>query len=82
MEKADQMNRYCRMLGHDVPFQYCLKPGQALFCRKIFDCWSGKIDVREYIEKNYSKEEIEKALTPPQPKMTQLFELIERAKKS
>jgi len=75
-----QQTCYCRMLGHDVPFQYCLKPGQALFCRKIFDCWSGKLDVKSYVEGVYSREEIDRAFSPPKPKMTQLFDLIQQAK--
>lgn len=78
----DLQDRYCRMLGHDVGLSYCLKPGSEVFCRKIVDCWAGKFDIQEYIKKNYSTEEIQRALNPPKPKIASLVELIQKSKEA
>jgi len=71
--------RYCRVLGHDVPFSYCREPGNRLFCSRIFSCWGGIFDIRKFIQANYSEEEVRAALKPQQPKVSTLFSLIRQA---
>lgn len=81
-EQYDEMSIYCRMLGHDVDFSYCRRPGGTRLCRKIADCWFTKIDIQAYLNNNYTTEELSAAFTPPKPKMTTLLELVEKAKKA
>jgi hypothetical protein len=76
----DEQSVYCRMLGHDVQFSYCRKPGKNLVCRRIADCWFTKIDIETYLKENYSSEELTAAFAPPKPKMTTLMELVAKAK--
>jgi hypothetical protein len=82
---AGENTRYCRQLGHHVPFRYCLEgdgtasngPG---FCRNIISCWGETLDIRGLLRKKYSEEEITQRIAPPQPKMASLYSLIREAK--
>ncbi|MDM7934771.1 MAG: hypothetical protein QUS08_05205 [Methanothrix sp.] len=69
----------CAMLGHPVPFDYCAACSDGYPCRKVIDCWSHRIDVQEYLTRHYSREEIEKILAPPKPKLLQILELAQKA---
>ncbi|HQI01426.1 MAG TPA: hypothetical protein PLF54_06800 [Deltaproteobacteria bacterium] len=69
----------CSMLGHQVPFEYCRQCSNSLPCRKIIDCWSHEIDVRRYLEKKYTPEEIRQILSPPKPKLLQIIEIAKKA---
>ena len=79
IEQYDGRSTYCRMLGHQITFGYCRKPGRELFCSRIRDCWTGKIEIDEYIQKFFSPEEIAQALKPAVPKVASLLELIKKA---
>ena len=81
-EQHDDQSIYCRMLGHEVHFRYCREPGKNQVCRKIADCWYTRLDITGYLNDNYSEEELAGAFAPPQPKMTSLLELVEKAKNS
>lgn len=70
------------MLGHLVPFTYCMKPGAELPCRRIMDCWHERIDIVAYLGEVLAPEEMDRLLAPPQEKVSQLVDLIERAKKN
>jgi len=70
------------MLGHDVQFSYCRRPGKNLVCRKIADCWFTKIDIETYLKENFSAEELAAAFAPPQSKMTTLMELVAKAREA
>jgi hypothetical protein len=79
LTEHDALSRYCPILGHDVPFSYCRRPGQEIPCRKIFDCWWETFDIKSFIANNYS-EDIQKAIAqPPIPKILSLLEIIEQA---
>jgi hypothetical protein len=68
------------MLGHAVPFRYCLEPGSPVFCKNIISCWSDTIDIESYLNTHYSQEQISKALHPePREKMTSLVSLIRKS---
>ncbi len=69
----------CSMLGHQVPFDYCRQCSNSLPCRKIIDCWSREIDVRRYLEREYTAEEIRQILSPPKPKLLQIIEIAKKA---
>ncbi len=80
IDQYDEQLIYCRTLGHEIPFSYCRKPGQELFCRKIRDCWFKKFDITSFLNEHFSKEQIEQALSPPKQKMSSLMELVAQAK--
>jgi hypothetical protein len=82
IETYDSIQRYCRILGHEVPFSYCRIMSQDLPCRNILDCWKGVFPIQDFIEHFYSEEEIARFLEPPKPKLAQIFEIMEKAKKS
>ena len=68
------------MLGHHLTFAYCRKTASKQPCRKIFDCWFEKLDIKQFIEENFTKEQIQALLAPPKTKMVSLVELIQQAK--
>lgn len=47
-ERYDNLEAYCGMLGHQVPFSYCRKPGSDTPCSRISGCWSAAINIDEY----------------------------------
>ena len=77
----DNREGYCRMLGHHLKFTYCRLCQDGLPCFKILDCWFEQLDIREFVESQYTEAEIARFLTPPKPKITTLMSLIEKAQK-
>ena len=43
-------------------------------------CWSGRIDVKSFLEERYTEQEIGLILNHPQPKINQLLELVSKAR--
>jgi len=82
IEEHDERNIRCRMLGHELTFGYCRRPGRDLPCSKIFDCWHETFAVEEFIHDHYTEEQIQQILAPPKPKMISLLELIQQAQKN
>ncbi|HNR50003.1 MAG: hypothetical protein BWZ01_01190 [Deltaproteobacteria bacterium ADurb.BinA179] len=76
----DEKTTRCPMLGHLVPFSYCRQCGDSLPCRKIMDCWSGRIDVQGFLDSTYTKEEISRIVSPPKAKLLQIVELARAAR--
>lgn len=74
----DKEERYCPKLGHTLNFAYCRKPGQKLFCSRIFQCWGDRMDINAYIKEFFKAEEIREAFNPPKPKIVSLYELIQK----
>lgn len=67
------------MLGHLVHFRYCRTFGK-LPCRRVLQCWSRQMNVAAFLESNYSADEITGILGPPQPKLHQLLDLVQKAR--
>jgi len=82
IDTHDSSQQYCRMLGHKVPFAYCRSMNNELPCRNTLDCWKNVFPVEDFVNHFYSKEEISLFLEPPKPKLAQIFEIMEKAKKS
>ena len=80
MDKYDKMTLYCRILGHQIPFSYCRKPGKKLFCKNILNCWTGTIDIEGYIKEFYSEKEISEAFKASDNKIVSLVELINKTR--
>ena len=76
----DELSTRCPMLGHQVPFSYCRQCGGALPCRKIADCWSGRIDILGFLNSSFSEEELLQITAPPKPKLLQIVELARAAR--
>jgi len=81
MYQHDNKRIYCRMLGHHLTFAYCRQTASAQPCRKIFDCWSEKLDIEQFTKEHFTKEQIKTLLAPPKTKMVSLVELIRQAQK-
>jgi hypothetical protein len=82
IDSHDFIQQYCRMLGHKVPFAYCRSMNNELPCRNTLDCWKEVFPVENFVNKFFSKEEISLFLESPKPKIAQIFEIMEKAKKS
>ena len=80
LTQYDSLSQRCPMLGHEVQFSYCRKPGDDSPCRKIVDCWRESFDIQGYVAKNYSTEIQKRLSEPPKPKILSLIEIIEQAK--
>ena len=78
-EDFEDREGYCRILGHRLRFSYCRTCQDGLPCCRILDCWFENFEIRRFIEENYTAEEMEKFLQPPQPKMQTLMTLIQQA---
>jgi hypothetical protein len=83
LEKYDALEIRCRLLGHQIPFRYCRSSTENLPCRKIMDCWWGRMDVETYLKENFTPDELNRSVfAEPKPKIASLVELIEKAKKN
>ncbi len=80
IDQNDERTRRCPLLGHQIPFSYCRKPGSEIPCRKIFDCWWEIFDIKSFIEEHYSKEIITEILKPSVPKVSSIMDLVKQAK--
>ncbi|MCD4812706.1 hypothetical protein K8S19_03315 [bacterium] len=70
------------MLGHPVVFKYCRTQADNTLCRHIRNCWFERLPIQDYLEKNYTPDQLNTLDAPPKPKTVSLFEMIEKAKKS
>jgi hypothetical protein len=82
IKEHDDRTIRCPMLGHELTFGYCRRPGRDLPCSRIFDCWHETFGVEDFIRDHYTEEQIQQILAPPKPKMTSLLELIQQAQKN
>ena len=69
----------CPMLGGPVPFRHCRKVNDGLPCRQIIGCWGGRIELAAFLNENYSREELERALgAPKKSRIDTIIETLER----
>ncbi len=78
----DDLEIYCRMLGHPLTFSYCRSTEGSTPCRRIIDCWFQRIPVQKYLEENFSDEALQQISSPPRDKVLTILELIEQAEKN
>jgi len=74
----DGKSRYCRRLGHPVPFRYCRLTDGERPCPSILGCWGVDEEVRPFAEEILQQAEI----PPRQDKAVQLYELIKKAREA
>ena len=79
-ETYDHLEVYCRKLGHTLPFKYCRIENNGLPCSKIMDCWFERLPIQEYIQDNYSREEITRIFSVSKSKMDYILDEINRDK--
>jgi len=83
-EEFDQLETYCRKLGHSVPFSYCRiengsqMPNGRLPCSKILDCWFERIPIQEFVQKNYSRQEQEVIFAPARSRLEVICDIAEQ----
>ena len=82
IEQHDGRRIRCRLLGHEITFAYCRRPGRELPCGKIFDCWFEIFPVEEFIRAHYSPEQIDRIRAPAPDKITQLLDIIQQARQN
>ena len=80
LERYDEQNNYCRMLGHYIPFKYCRTQQNGMPCAKILDCHFERIPIQEFINKHYSEAEQTTIFKQQPPKMTSILQLVAQAK--
>jgi len=79
IERFDEQEKYCPVLGHHLKFGYCRVLREGLPCSKIRFCWDGRLPISEFLEVNFTQEEFDKIFNLPKNKVTTLLSLIERA---
>ncbi len=82
IDEHDAERIYCRKLGHHLTFHYCRSTAGDTLCEKILDCWFERFDLEAYLKAHYSREELDRLGKPPEPKMTSLISLIEKARRN
>jgi hypothetical protein len=80
LEQFDTRTGYCRRLGHHLEFKYCRTVNHGKPCHLMADCWFEKFPVAEFLESHYTPAERAVFLKAPQPKISSLVELIEKAR--
>lgn len=82
MKAYDDRQRRCPRLGNPITFEYCRSSEGGQPCFKIMDCWWEAFDIAAYVEKHFSEDVCRSlAEAKPKPKVNQLLELIEAAKR-
>lgn len=80
---GDEYQIRCPRLGHQIPFSYCRRENYGLPCFRTLECWYPHFLVEDWLRRELSPEEWEKAFTPSRKtKTASLVELIEQAKRS
>ena len=82
IEQHDEKTIRCPRVGGEVNFRFCRSENNMLPCRFIVGCWEMRLDVNQFLEEHFSKEELNRIFLPPKPKIESLVELIERANKA
>lgn len=82
LDYYDKEEIRCPRVGGYVNFKFCRMENNFLPCRWVINCWSQRIEIQDFINEHYDKEDLEKIFQPPRPKMESLLDLVERAKKN
>ncbi|MCK4907377.1 MAG: hypothetical protein KAR07_03395 [Spirochaetes bacterium] len=80
-KQFDNVELYCRMLGHHVPFKYCRTSNDNGACGKIRDCWSSRIDIDTFLNESLTENEKKSIGKPSAPKILSIYEIMKNAQK-
>lgn len=77
---ASDMNQetHCPRLGHTVTLAYCIHESIDLPCRLVFQCWEGRVPIRDHLLALYSSSQLE-ALQKPTSKLSAIVDSINQA---
>jgi hypothetical protein len=75
----DREQGYCRKLGHHLSFGYCRTVNQGLPCALARDCWFERFAVAEFLEANYTGEQLARATAPAPGKLESILAAVRRA---
>ncbi len=79
IEEHDEKQLWrCPQLGGEVPFKHCRKANSGTPCPKFVECWHKKVDVETFIQENYTKEELEKALASHEGRVETVFSIVKK----
>ncbi|MBN2123673.1 MAG: hypothetical protein JW821_05240 [Deltaproteobacteria bacterium] len=81
IEEYDENMIRCPRVGGYVNFKFCRSENNLLPCRWIVGCWEGRLDVKRFLDENFTPEQQERFFVPPRPKIESLVDMIEKAKK-
>ena len=82
IDRYDGERRYCRSLGHHVPFGYCRAVQQGLPCSRIRDCWFETLQIDRFLYEHYTEEQRRRVFAPSKPKLTSILEIAQRAQRA
>lgn len=76
-EPFDELEAYCRSLGHYVRFAYCRAAGGELPCARVRECWAGRVPVDGYLREHFTSQEIERAFAPRPGKLGTILGIVQ-----
>jgi hypothetical protein len=79
IEQHDELEGYCRKLGHHLSFGYCRRVNQGLPCAAIRDCWFERLAIDEFLERNYSEAERARSGGPAPGKLETILGALARS---
>lgn len=82
IEENDKQSAYCRTLGHRLTFKYCRLAGDGLPCSKIRDCWFEIFPVQDFLQNNYTENEIARISIPSRSRLEIMLDTVNRIKRS
>jgi hypothetical protein len=83
IEIYDEIMTHCPQLGGEIPFRYCRTVNETLPCRRIIPCWEFRMDIVQFLNDQYSSDQMQRALAAPtQTRIETIIDLIEQAKKT
>ncbi len=78
-ERYDELEGYCRRLGHYLSFRYCRRVNQDLPCPAIRDCWFELLPIDLFLEENYSAAQLAQLQAPAPGKLSTILGLLPRS---
>jgi hypothetical protein len=79
MDQRDNLEIYCRKLGHHLHFSYCRRENAGMPCAKAASCWQHRFDITGYLTMYYSEDNSISA-QPSNSKLTSILSIIEQVK--
>ncbi len=78
LKQFDEREWYCRMLGHALAFRYCRTMQEGLPCHRILDCWYEFLPIKEFVESNYTEEELVTIFQQPKSRIDIMLDTVKR----
>jgi len=80
IEEFDNLQTYCRKLGHTLHFSYCRIENNRIPCSKITDCWFQRIPIQDFLQKNYTQSQIERMQEHTRSRLEIILDMAEQLK--